>query len=54
MLCLLLQLILPFLDLEIKYYDLGLENRDATNDGTVATMSFELTSDKIALTNTIY
>lgn len=28
-----LQLILPFLDLQIEYYDLGLEHRDATNDG---------------------
>jgi isocitrate dehydrogenase len=27
-----LQLILPYLDLEIKYFDLGLPNRDATND----------------------
>ncbi|GAB9474094.1 hypothetical protein Gpo141_00011234 [Globisporangium polare] len=26
------KLILPFLDLDIEYYDLGLENRDATND----------------------
>lgn len=26
------KLILPFLDLQIEYYDLGLENRDATND----------------------
>jgi isocitrate dehydrogenase len=26
------QLILPYLDLDIKYYDLGLEHRDATND----------------------
>src|SRR5208282_3913034 len=26
------QLIFPFLDLDIKYYDLGMENRDATND----------------------
>lgn len=26
------KLIYPFLDLPIKYYDLGLENRDATND----------------------
>lgn len=26
------ELILPFLDLEIKYYDLGIEHRDATND----------------------
>ena len=23
------QLILPYIDLEIKYYDLGIENRDA-------------------------
>lgn len=26
------QLILPFLDIDIKYFDLGMENRDATND----------------------
>jgi len=26
------KLIFPFLDLKIEYYDLGLENRDATND----------------------
>ena len=26
------QLVLPYLDLDIKYYDLGLENRDATDD----------------------
>lgn len=26
------KLILPYLDLDIKYYDLGLEHRDATND----------------------
>lgn len=26
------ELILPYLDLDIKYYDLGIENRDATND----------------------
>lgn len=26
------QLILPYVDLTIKYYDLGMENRDATND----------------------
>ena len=25
-------LILPYVDLDIKYYDLGMENRDATND----------------------
>ena len=26
------KLILPYLELDIKYYDLGIENRDATND----------------------
>lgn len=26
------KLILPFLDIDLKYYDLGLENRDATDD----------------------
>lgn len=29
---LLTKLIFPYLDLDIKYYDLGLPNRDATND----------------------
>lgn len=27
-----LQLIFPFLDLDIKYFDLGLPHRDATDD----------------------
>ena len=26
------QLILPYLDVDLKYYDLGIENRDATED----------------------
>ena len=26
------KLILPYLDVEIKYFDLGMEHRDATND----------------------
>jgi isocitrate dehydrogenase len=26
------KLILPFVDIEIKYFDLGMENRDATDD----------------------
>jgi isocitrate dehydrogenase len=26
------RLILPYLDLDIKYYDLGMENRDLTED----------------------
>ena len=29
------ELILPFLQVDIKYYDLGMENRDATNDHQV-------------------
>src|SRR3712207_3270050 len=27
------QLILPYLDVDLKYYDLGIESRDATDDG---------------------
>ena len=26
------QLILPYLDVDLKYFDLGIENRDATDD----------------------
>ena len=26
------QLVLPFVDVDLKYYDLGIMNRDATND----------------------
>lgn len=26
------QLILPYLDIDIKYFDLGMEKRDETND----------------------
>ena len=26
------KLILPYLDIDLKYYDLGMEHRDATND----------------------
>ena len=26
------KLVLPYLDLDIKYFDLGMEHRDATND----------------------
>ena len=26
------KLILPYLDIDLKYYDLGIENRDATDD----------------------
>ena len=27
------KLILPYLDIDIKYYDLSIENRDKTDDG---------------------
>lgn len=27
-----MQLIFPYVDLKLEYYDLGLENRDATDD----------------------
>ena len=30
------RLILPYLDIDLKYYDLSIENRDATNDQVVA------------------
>ena len=36
------ELLLPFIDLKTEYYDLGLENRDATND-QVTTDSAEVT-----------
>ena len=26
------KLILPYVDVDLKYFDLGIENRDATND----------------------
>ena len=26
------KLILPYVDVELKYFDLGMENRDKTND----------------------
>jgi isocitrate dehydrogenase len=43
----LLQLILPFVDVELKYYDLGILNRDATDDrltfeSAEATLKYEL------------
>ena len=31
-----LQLIFPYLDLDIKYFDLGILNRDATDDRVTA------------------
>jgi len=45
----LLQLIFPFLDVDLKYYDLGILNRDATNDRVThesaeATLKYEPTT----------
>jgi isocitrate dehydrogenase len=39
----LLQLILPFVDVELKYYDLGILNRDATDDR----LTFESAEDTL-------
>ena len=30
------KLILPFIELDIKFYDLGIENREKTNDQGIA------------------
>ena len=29
------KLILPYLDIDLKYFDLGMEHRDATDDGVL-------------------
>lgn len=39
------KLVLPFLDLNIKYYDLGVENRDKTNDQASPRVLFQVTID---------
>ncbi|PRQ45331.1 putative isocitrate dehydrogenase (NADP(+)) [Rosa chinensis] len=36
------KLIFPFLDLDIKYFDLGLPHRDATNDKVTVEMQRQL------------
>ena len=43
------QLILPYLDVELLYYDLGLESRDATNDQITIDAANAITSIKLAL-----
>jgi isocitrate dehydrogenase len=50
----LLQLILPFVDVELKYYDLGILNRDATDDRVTfesaeATLKYELATYRLYL-----
>ena len=40
------KLVLPYIDLDIKYYDLGIESRDATNDHiTIDNGNFALMSN---------
>lgn len=36
------KLILPYLDIDIKYYDLGLPNRDLTNDEVTVEAAFAI------------
>lgn len=47
------QLILPYLELDIKYFDLGLPNRDSTDD-KVTTESAEATLKYVFLSPTFY
>ena len=39
------KLILPYLDLDLKYYDLGIEERDRTNDQITIQFSAEFTKN---------
>ena len=39
------KLILPFLDVELKYYDLGIKNRNKTDDKIDYRMGIELSKD---------
>lgn len=41
------QLILPFVDLDIKRFDLGIENRDATDDQGWLNYSFSSNHDNL-------
>ena len=36
------QLILPYLDVELDYYDLGIEHRDATDDQVTVAFVFDI------------
>ena len=43
------QLILPFLDIDIKYYDLGIEHRDATNDQVTVDAAYAIKKYKVGI-----
>lgn len=42
-------LILPFLDIDIKYYDLGLEHRDATDDQVTVDAAYAIKKYKVGI-----
>ncbi|GFH28175.1 isocitrate dehydrogenase [NADP] [Haematococcus lacustris] len=43
------KLILPYLDLKIEYYDLGLPNRDATNDSVTVEAAHAIQKHKVGI-----
>lgn len=43
------QLILPFLDIDIKYYDLGIEHRDATDDQVTVDSALAIKKYKVGI-----
>ena len=43
------QLILPFLDIDIKYYDLGIEHRDATDDQVTVDAAYAIKKYKVGI-----
>ena len=43
------QLILPYLDIDIKYYDLGIENRDATDDKVTTDAAYAIKKYKVGI-----
>ena len=43
------QLILPFLDIDIKYYDLGIEHRDATDDQVTIDAAYAIKKYKVGI-----
>lgn len=43
------QLILPYLDLDIKYFNLGMEHRDATNDQVTLDAAMAIKQHKVGI-----
>ena len=43
------KLILPFLDIDIKYYDLGIEHRDATDDQVTVDAAYAIKKYKVGI-----